>query len=280
MKWMIVTSLVLVFVLLAGAWFWWTTARVTADHLGHYRIYYGEITDKILDKMKAFDLLVVEPKQISQDQVQELKKAGVKVVGYLSVMEVGSWDEDHMEVTQPYWLMEGSKPLRNGTNPVGDLTHPLYQGILLEKLQVEILNKGMEGVFLDTVETSDLIKDPQVYTEIVTAYSDFLGDIRRLMPEGLIIQNRGFDVLASIDRFAIDAFVWENFFLPEDQAGEKRIFDKRVWDLEVSSRWRSHAVLTISYEESEATREFTRKRGWGLLVHPDGTSHNRWVDQP
>lgn len=81
------------FILLAaGVNYWLTYSSVIHREIASYpsyMVYYGQLDDAIIEQAKQYDIVIVHPKQgdITREQVAEMQKAGVCVLGYLSIGE-------------------------------------------------------------------------------------------------------------------------------------------------------------------------------------------------
>lgn len=64
-------------------------AKTTNDSGLTYMIYYGELSDAVIEDAKQYDIVIVHPKlgNITREQVKEIQKNGTYVMGYLSVGE-------------------------------------------------------------------------------------------------------------------------------------------------------------------------------------------------
>lgn len=73
--------------LAAGVNYWLTYSSVIQRGISSYpsyMVYYGQLDDAIIEQAKQYDIVIVHPKQgnITRDQVAEMQKAGVCVLGY------------------------------------------------------------------------------------------------------------------------------------------------------------------------------------------------------
>lgn len=267
--------LILICLVVGLAVVWWYSQNGPLDQVKRYRIYYGPMTSDILEAMKSFDMVILEPKQLRDGDVTALHDAGVIVIGYMSVIEIGSWDEEWMSQTEPYWIHTDGQVLKNGENPLGNIIQSEYRSLLLDYHKRWIVDRGLDGVFLDTVDTMTLYDD-QWAADAHAAYYDLLSALRSNAPAHYVIQNRGFDVLYGLPRKILDAVMWENF-RPEDIADQ----DTRPLraELEWSRRWRRHSIFAVTYSNDPAVLAYTKKRNWILLIRADGTSHIRWIEE-
>lgn len=63
-----------------------------------FRVYYGSLDEQIVQDLLQYNLVILEPAQVSDEELFALQAADVKVVGYLSVFEVGKWDKELLDM--------------------------------------------------------------------------------------------------------------------------------------------------------------------------------------
>jgi len=156
-------------------------------------VYYGQ--DLSSDVVKKLDVAILEPGHI---QPSKYKAKKTKFVGYLSVGEVNH--------NRSYWsLVKGKSFLvEENENWPGayrvDIRSKEWQDLLLKQIIPSIINKGYNGVFLDTVDTAIYLeqKDPTKYAGSKQAMIDFIIRMHKEFPDLMIIPNNGLQILNSI----------------------------------------------------------------------------------
>ena len=242
-----------------------------------YRIYYGEIDGKILTDMNKSDMVIVEASLFDKLDVERLKEnKKTKVLGYLSVMEIGNWDNEIIaSLNSADYLTIDGKRVGDGKNQnfLGDISRTHYRQTLLNTLENRILAKGMDGVFLDTTDWIDQFDDNKAVQEkLVTGYEEFLKEVKSRFPEIIIIQNRGFSCFNKVGYKYIDGFLWEDFKTP---LGENKDFEQRVNELKMLTQEHGIKIFSVSYENEAQNKEFASQMGWTHLQH-DGTHYDVW----
>lgn len=166
----------------------------------------------MIDYMKKFDLVVTDVRGYSRSEIDSLKRKGITVTGYISCgetekLEIGdglgpggyaSWyfdlDNDNVPDRNPIW-----KSYYTNT------ANTLWIKRVIDVDAKNVLKKGADGFFLDTVDTVDL------YPETKEAMIYLIKKLREKYPGKLIIQNRGFCILESTAPY-INAVMWESWY--------------------------------------------------------------------
>lgn len=243
-----------------------------------YRIYYRRIDENILKDMKNMDLVIVEASFFQNSNVDYLKEDNTKVIGYLSLMEVGYWDSSLIGKLSDseYLTIEGKKVLsKSGKNLIGDISEENYQNALLEILEERIMSKGMDGVFLDTIDWIDYYKDDsETYKKLKDGYINFASKIKEKYPSIIIIQNRGFESYKDYSCNFLDGILWENFSSPYTN-NEKRKINKLEQFIKISKKKKTK-VFTISFDEEMQSKDFSEKMGWSHLQTQLENRYSKW----
>jgi len=162
----------------------------------NYAVYYG--SDKI-DELSKFDLVILDPDNYSKDEIEKLKKNGTIVLAYLSLGEVN----------ENRWYFEYAKKCIIGRNPTWgsyyiNISCKTWKSLLLGKIIPKILEKGFDGLFLDTVDVVD--NYPQFKDDMI----DLIKSIRAEYPNIILIQNRGFSVIDETAKY-VNGVLFECF---------------------------------------------------------------------
>lgn len=243
-----------------------------------YRIYYRRIEENILKDMSNMDLVIVEASFFQNSNVDYLKENNTKVVGYLSLMEVGYWDRTLIDKLSDsdYLTIQDKKVLsKSGKNLIGDISEENYQNALLEMLEERIMSKGMDGVFLDTIDWIDYYKDDlEIYNKLKGGYIDFISKIKEKYPSIIVIQNRGFESFKDYSCNFIDGILWENFSSPYINNENSKI-DKLKQFIKISKKKKTK-VFTISFDEEMKSKDFSESMGWTHLQTQMENRYSKW----
>lgn len=184
-----------------------------------YNIYYGVLTSEILEDMKNnYELMILDSYFIEKEQVKYLKENGVIVYGYISLSHIGNWDRDLINKldSKDYFLRLDEKIVydeEGHLGDIGDIRHNHYQEVLLGLIKERVVDKGFDGVFLDTPEYYELpeVVGKENVEELTEASIKFIGKIKEKFPTVSIFQNRGFKILDKGSKKYIDAILYEDF---------------------------------------------------------------------
>ena len=152
---------------------------------------YGAETDPAI--ARRFDLLVLEPGHARP--IAPLRGPGAKLLGYISLGEV--------ERNRPYarsLASAGALRAPNANWPDAryvDLRHRAWKTLVLNQLVPQILAKGYDGIFIDTMDNAEAMEraDPKGSAGMVEAGIDLIRSIHKRFPRALIMLNRGYALL-------------------------------------------------------------------------------------
>ena len=159
------------------------TTRERFDDIENYTVYYGAGR---VDDLARFDLAIVQPDTLTAEELNDLKTRGTLVVAYLSIGEVEperEWYTDGR--VDPSWELGTNE---NWGSRFIDANQDGWQKLMVE-LTGEYLEKGFDGVFLDTLDTVD------VFSQTTEGMISIVRQLREAYPDAILVQNRGFTVL-------------------------------------------------------------------------------------
>ncbi len=159
-----------------------------------YAIYYGK--NKI-DKLSRYDLVILDPDNYSKDEILKLKNSTI-IIAYLSIYEINPSRKYFSKV----------KECIIGFNEMWrtyyiDVSCGKWRETIMEEIILEIINKGFDGIFLDTID------DVEIYGKKNEVIS-LIKNIRERYPKLIIIQNRGFSIVDETAPY-IDGILFESF---------------------------------------------------------------------
>lgn len=241
-------------------------SRLPIDARSDYLCYYGAWNNDNLFRAKDFDLVILEPSNISAAQVAELRKghdgvAGtaddVIVIGYVSVGEdhqggrTGDgrgpcyWDWGSSTVVYTNagyasWYLDDAnhdrKPDMNGNwgsyyVNAGDSSWRAFLKSSPTGTDNILLTKNCDGLFLDTIDTASPWS-PWPYRWMVVAMSDLVGWLHAAYPEKYLVANRGlfyFDPdLATAYAHSIRPYIDGVMFESYFKEGERGVWSAKV----------------------------------------------------
>ncbi|MDP2599165.1 MAG: endo alpha-1,4 polygalactosaminidase [Deltaproteobacteria bacterium] len=182
MKW-----IALLFAALAALFVFWFFFR---SRPVRWIVYYGEAVSA--RTFMDIDLAILEPDAISPNSFKDLKTL---FFGYLSVGEANTSRDYWPEIMGENFIVE-ENPDWPGAWRV-DIRSPKWRQLLLEKVIPEILAKGYQGLFLDTVDTAAYLEEkyPKKFAGSREAMVAFVQSIRARFPDALILPNNALELL-------------------------------------------------------------------------------------
>jgi len=246
------------------------------NHINNYRVFYGRPEKDYKNSFKAYDLLILEPSFYKKADVKELRADNKRLYfGYLSVMEVSHWDADLVELMyiKDYLEINGKRYKKDGSvNFIGDIRNESYRKLLIKLIQERVVDKGFQGVFLDTVDWIDYFgyNDKELSEAFKKSYEIFLKEVSNKYPELLIIQNRSFDTYESFAKSYVHGIMWENF-------DYTKMFNEdltRTIHLAKNKWLYGNQVLTISHQEYEKNLLWSKRLSWVFM--PSYNSYSSW----
>jgi len=154
--------------------------------------YYGSQPPEGL--LSQFDRLVLEPDNVTPDELQTLRASGAAPFAYLSIGELGEHRRD-IDTVEPEWVL-GLNSVWNSR--IMDLGSDGWQNFLLERVDT-LVDAGYVGLFLDTMDSYRMTADSDaVLQRQEEALVAFLGLLAKRHPGLRLIANRGFEVLEQV----------------------------------------------------------------------------------
>jgi len=148
------------------------------------------------ETLRSFDMVVLDPD--NSPEIATLKRDQPIRISYISVGEAenyrGYWDK----IMDKPWVLE-ENPDWEG-NFFVDVRDPEWRKLLIEEVIPEIVNKGFQGLFLDTLDTAIYLeeKSPKEYGGSLAAMVSLVGDIHQAFPKLMLLSNNGFEILEKI----------------------------------------------------------------------------------
>jgi len=177
------------------------------DHVHQWICYYGsEISAAFLKKTQ---LIIADPDIIFPEIFPS--EALPLFVGYVSVGEAEKYRWYWPLIKDKPWVLE-ENPNWSGNHWV-DVRSEEWQELILDHMIPRLLNRGYQGVFLDTLDTGEYLegKDPEKWKGSQKALVKLVKNIRRRYPQMIIIPNNGLSLLPSIERH-VDGVVIEDLY--------------------------------------------------------------------
>ncbi|PFN28156.1 endo alpha-1,4 polygalactosaminidase [Bacillus cereus] len=230
-----------------------------------YKIYYGEANEQVIERLSKYDMVIIEPYAFTKEQIQQLKKSGTVVLGYVSVLELEAWHKSQV-VESDYYYRDGKKmKIEQWDTYIMNLADDHYRSIVVNKVKQQIIGKGIDGVFLDTAgDIDDYFYDqPATQEKFRGAYVNLLKEIKSLDSNLFLIQNWGFETIKSISLNFIHGVLWEDF--------NKQVIAKDEW----SQNWmryfkqQSNKVVTFTVTPDNISKKYASINGFVATMNPN-----------
>ncbi|WNQ10950.1 putative glycoside hydrolase [Paenibacillus aurantius] len=179
-----------------------------------YIIYYGPGDDQAVSRLSGYSLAVIEPRHFSKEGLQELRRAGTVLYGYVSFVEQNENSPDFRRLKEEWYYQDDGKKQKNPewNSWIMDLRKNSYREFLMDTLREEIIGKGLDGVLIDTVgDIDDFPWNEEDKAGMREGYWKLLEQIRNEFPGLKLIQNWGFQTALTTSQEYLDGIMWENF---------------------------------------------------------------------
>jgi polysaccharide biosynthesis protein PelA len=151
-----------------------------------YAIYYGY--DRV-EQLWQYDAVVLHPGAHSREALHSLQELHTVALAYLSMGEDANTSKSEQ---QPWWKATSSGQIQQNPEFGGvivDPAHPDWQAQVLENARTS-LGMGFQGLFLDTLDSSDEADQ--------LALAKLIVKLRAAFPQIALVLNRGFRVLSRV----------------------------------------------------------------------------------
>lgn len=179
-------------------------------------IYYG--AKPPVSELSQFDRLVLEPDNITKEELSALTEQGAVAYAYLSVGEVGPTRAYASDIKNE-WIL-GRNDVWN--SKVLDLGNPAMVDFLMQRIDV-LVQSGYSGLFLDTMDSYQIYaKTPEQKQRQEAAIGAFVQRVTQRHAGIRLISNRGFEVLNQTGPF-LEAIAAESLFASWDNSAQKYV---------------------------------------------------------
>ncbi|HDR7792759.1 TPA: endo alpha-1,4 polygalactosaminidase [Bacillus luti] len=230
-----------------------------------YKIYYGEANDQVIERLSKYDMVVIEPYAFTKEQIQQLKKSGTVVLGYVSVLELEAWHKPQVVESDYYYRDRKKMKIEQWDTYIMNLADNHYRSIVVNKVKQQIIGKGIDGVFLDTAgDIDDYFYDQPVTQEkFREAYVNLLKEIKDLDSNLLLIQNWGFETIKNTSLNFIHGVLWEDF--------NKKIIAQDEWS-QIWMRYfkqQSNKIVTFTVTPDNISKKYSSMNGFIPTMNPN-----------
>ncbi|MNX32285.1 hypothetical protein D3C86_624910 [compost metagenome] len=155
-----------------------------------WAVFYG--AEAPVETLRTPDLLVLEPDHPWNPTT--LRRPGQKILAYLSLGEVHKTRAYFPELQRAKGTLVGPNPNWPDAQMV-DPRSPAWRRLVLDRLAPEILAKGYDGFFFDTLDTADHLDRLGKHPGARSAMAQLIKDLRKKYPEILLLPNGGLPLM-------------------------------------------------------------------------------------
>lgn len=203
-----------------------SSEKITSFMVNYSKVVPGQIGNK--------QMAILEPDQYTHMDIMSLKSTGTKLIGYVSLGEVNKNRWYYAMLKERGFLGEN----KNWGSYYINLKDSASRDILLNKVITNVVKKGFDGLFLDTID------DVAPYTDrgyLQPYMVELIRDIHTRYPGLIIIQNAGLFLLDKTHSY-IDGD------LIEDVASSYQFSDKS-YQLSSSSSFKDKVQNIMTYKK-------------------------------
>ncbi|MET3682899.1 hypothetical protein ABID56_000989 [Alkalibacillus flavidus] len=242
-----------------------------------YKIYYDPPTPELLEKMTHYDMVIIEPVYYTESEIQTLKESDTIVYGYINTMEADTWNKTFFNQLNDndFFYRNGERIYYSEWNSyLTDITSSHYQQLLADEVEKQIVDKGIDGAFLDTVGNIDNEhhQNPSVLKSQREGLVTWMTSITNKHPDLSLIQNWGFDTLSKSTAPYIDGIMWEGFHFSSIIYNEW-VHDQ-IYKLREIRNQHGVEVFTVSHEEPKKSAEFSEANRF--KHYHNQSNYNEW----
>lgn len=160
------------------------------------------------NELSIFERVVVEPSNVSANELKRLQQHGSEVYAYVSIGEARREKTWFYDVAHEWEI--GQNEAWNSA--VMDLSNKKWKNFIIEHLVAGLTEKSYSGIFLDTLDSFHLVaKTPQQIKQQKQGLIQIIQELHQRFPKLKLLLNRGFDVIDDVHSI-VDGVVVESLF--------------------------------------------------------------------
>lgn len=249
-------------------------------------VYYSD--EAAVEEFEPYQLIVLD--SVYHPLLNPLLDRGKTILGYISLGEIDETSAYFDDIKQRGLLVQENENWK-GSHFV-DIRKPFWTSLVIEQMIPDILRRGFDGLFLDTVDNAIYLEDldPEKYSGMKDAAVRLIRAIKLHYPHVSIMLNRGFEILARVDRH-IDMVLGESIFADYDfekksyYLVDAATYEKQVSSLNAAKRRRPGLkIFTLDYwdpqDHAGIKQIYDRQRSNGFSPYVSIVELNRIVREP
>ena len=227
-----------------------------------FAVCYAKVTP---EQVKNYNMVVIEPDFYSKEEMEALRATGTTIIAYITLGEVDTNRWYYPRMSEIGFLGKNE----NWNSFFIDLGKKEARQIILTEVIPEIIRKGVDGLFLDTI---DAVSPHTERGYLQPQMVQLIEGIRTRYSDKIIIQNAGIFLLDKT-KDDVDAFLTEA--LASDYDFEKKQYkvrsdeeyNARLDYLNHYSKQSGKSFLIVEFAASDSARKKIRSR-LDTLGHP------------
>ncbi len=243
-----------------------------------YKYYLDKGNESIGKEMAKVDLVIVEPIEMQQRYIDQAQRNGTLVYGYINAMEADKWNSElyNQLLEEDFYRDDHGEKMyfSEWDSYLVDMTSEHYQELLLKEIKTQIVQKELDGVFLDTVGNINSFlpeKEQQVQNE---AMLSFIKKIKQQYDGLSVAQNWGFQTLADYTAPYVEFIMWEDFTY-EVVGKDEWSLDTMKQLVQIREKFGTQ-VMTIGFSDEKKSRALAEKYDFKFFFSPAGSYYNTW----
>lgn len=235
-----------------------------------------------MEEFAPYDTLVLDSRY--HPELAQLKRDGRVILAYLSLGEIREDEALYEELKEQRYLLDENDAWESH---IVDIRYPLWYDHIVKERVPEILDKGFDGLMLDTVDSPLTYEkdDPERYDGMADAAVYMIKAIRYHHPESSIMLNRGFEIVPRVSD-ELDMILAESIYADYDMDNDtaepfpSHIYEAIVQQLkEFQASNQNLKIYTLDYwprdDDMNIEQIYKIHRGHGFIPYvttPDLTT--------
>jgi len=259
------------------------SSAATGEPTVRYALYYGGGSSEVIDTLKNFELVIIEPQVWTDQQIRELQASGVTVVGYMPTLAIDQAYPHFTDLVESDYFHVDGQRVTNGDDWILDPRSTHLQDLITGAIHDQLYARGLDGVFLDVMDmTTDYLFSfvdrsapgfDQLKTDMFAATTELAQKIHELDTNKVVVQNNGWRELKAYTAPYIDFLMWEAY--PYDLGESNAWVNARRQELIDMRSQHGVQVLTLAQMSSGSTADngFSPYVAWdsyGGAINTDG----------
>lgn len=204
----------------------------TNKKIGKYGVFLGAEPEDVM-KLKGYDTIVIDAQYFTKSQIKKLKKSGFTVYSYLNIGSVENF-RSYYKKYEKYTMGEYEHWEEERWV---DVSEKEWQNFILKNLAPKILNKGVDGLFIDNVDVYYNFKRNDIFNGVTKI-------LKGLKKMGTYVSINGGDVYVTkyISKYGnpspvmdavnqetvFSAIDWEHNKFGKNKSSERKYFQKYI----------------------------------------------------